>query len=166
MPRTGAPVRQRLQRDRKPCDPWGSHQQLPTPGETEAQGAALWFSHRSFPTRHHREGEVPHSTLAPPVSQMCPAVPGGRVAAGRPVGARTWYLALGTGFTAATTSLGPCEARRGCGQRQGHPQPGQGDTGVATSLPQLVAPGLLRAAPSGSAWLHRGGPASSRRACC
>lgn len=38
--------------------------------------------------------------------------------------------------------------------------------GAATSLPQLMAPGLLRAAASGSAWLPRGGPASSQRACC
>lgn len=74
-----------------------------------------------MPTRHqlcHWEGKVPHSTVVPPVPQLCPAIPGGRVAAGRPVGARGWYLALGTGFTAATTSLGPCQAQRGCGDCQ------------------------------------------------
>lgn len=109
---------------------------------------------------------MPRSTVAPPVPQLCPAIPGGRVAAGRPVGARSWYLALGTGFTAATTSLGPCEAQRGSWSVPVTPPARTGDTGVATSLPQLMAPWLLRAAPSGSAWLPHGGPASSQRACC
>lgn len=109
---------------------------------------------------------MPRSTVAPPVPQLCPAIPGGRVAAGRPVGARSWYLALGTGFTAATTSLDPCEAQRSSWSVPVTPPARTGDTGVATSLPQLMAPWLLRAAPSGSAWLPHGGPASSQRACC
>lgn len=37
---------------------------------------------------------------------------------------------------------------------------------MATSLPQPQALGLLKAAPSGSARLPRGDPASSQRACC
>lgn len=53
---------------------------------------------------------MPHSALAPPMPQLCPAIPGGRVAARHPVGARSWYLPLVTGFTVATVSLGPCEA--------------------------------------------------------
>lgn len=55
---------------------------------------------------------MPHSTVTPP--HHSPVIPGGRVATGRPVGARSWYLLLVTGLTVATVSLGPCEAERGC----------------------------------------------------
>lgn len=52
--------------------------------------------------------ELPHCPGIP--LWLCPAIPGGREAPSRPVGALSWYLPLGTGFTAATASVGPCKA--------------------------------------------------------
>lgn len=70
----------------------------------------LDLCHQASP-RASGENEVLHSTVTLPHHN--PAIPGGRVAAGRPVGARSWYLLLVTGLTVATISLGPCEAERG-----------------------------------------------------
>lgn len=60
-------------------------------------------------TQCHREAQgapTPPATLVP---QFCHVIPGGLTAARRPIGARSWYLLLVTGFTVATSSLGPCK---------------------------------------------------------